>query len=578
MNFANRALLKLFLFPKKIYSNSGINTSQLESILTTKLLMDDRRPAALAQNRRRQKTKKEVSNATLNTMLMSAILGCVFLFSFSLNAPATVQLTFYFSYFIFMLASSLISDFTSVLIDVRDNYIILPKPVNDRTVLMARLLHIFIHICKLVIPMLLPGLVYMAVKYGIAGCLLLFVQGMLAVIFSIFLINAVYILILRITTPEKFKNIISYIQIVFAVIVYASFQLMPRMIGRMENLDFHFSNSKWLIALPPYWFAASWSVLYNLQGSALEYGAAVCALLLPFISLWVVIRFLAPSFNRKLSLISNTGNDSTPVTTTTNKISANKTTGAKKSFSGAVAGLFTKPGQERMGFLFAWYMMARSRDFKMKVYPTIGYLFVYIAIVFFNGKTLSLQQIQEQGKAARVIIIIALYFGSFLLSMAIAQLAYSDKYKAAWLYFITPVAVPGNIINGAVKATITKFYFPFILLLAIPGLALMGVSFMPNLLLAMVNQLFICYFGVYIGRKELPFSKSQSLEVRTGNFLRSLFRMVIPLMIGVVHYFIYSSLPLVIIALLISCAALWLIMGSVKKLSWVDVATTYTED
>jgi len=573
MNFVNHALLKLVLLPKKLYSNSGISTAQLQSILTAKLLMDDRRPAPLTQNRRSKKVKKEVKLATLTTMFVSVVMGCLFLLSFSLNTTATAQLTFYFSYFIFMLAATLISDFTSVLIDVRDNYIILPKPVSDRTMLMARLLHIFIHICKLVLPMLLPGIIYMGIYYGMEGCLLLFVLGMLAVLFSIFLINAVYIFILRITTPEKFKTFISYIQIGFAVVLYASFQLLPRLVGEAKNFDFHFSNSNWLILLPPYWFAAGWSVLYNLQGSILEYCAAACAFLLPVISLWIVIKFLAPSFNRKLSLISNTGNDAIPVTPSAHATKNNKTT-----FSTTIAKLFTKPGAERMGFLFAWYMMARSRDFKMKVYPAIGYLIVYIAVVFFNSKSLSLHDLQDQTPAGRIIVVVALYFGSFLLSMAVAQLCYSEKYKAAWLYFITPVAVPGNIINGAVKAAITKFYFPFILVLAIPGIALMGISFIPNLLLAMVNQLFICYFIVYMGYKELPFSRSQSLEVKTGSFMRNLFRGIIPLIIGVFHYFIYTSWPLLIIALLIAYAALWLIAGSVKKLSWAEVKTSYTED
>ena len=75
-----------------------------------------------------------------------------------------------------MLSATLISDFTSVLIDIRDNAIILPKPVNDSTVIVARLLHIFIHICKIVVPMSLPGLVMMIVEYGPGGGLLFFLM------------------------------------------------------------------------------------------------------------------------------------------------------------------------------------------------------------------------------------------------------------------------------------------------------------------------------------------------------------------------------------------------------------------
>src|SRR6516164_8570634 len=98
MNFINRALLKLVLLPKKLYSNNGINTAQLQSILVAKLLMDDRRPASALAGRRRNNEKKEISKATLTTMLISAVMGALFLLSFALSAPVIVQLTFYFAY------------------------------------------------------------------------------------------------------------------------------------------------------------------------------------------------------------------------------------------------------------------------------------------------------------------------------------------------------------------------------------------------------------------------------------------------------------------------------------------------
>ncbi len=294
-----------------------------------------------------------------------------------------------------------------------------------------------------------------------------------------------------------------------------------------------------------------------------------------FLVLWIVIRFLAPSFNQKLSLISNTGSDVTPLVPLT---ASTKKTKAKTGFAEAVAKLITKAGAERAGFLFTWNMMARSRDFKMKVYPSIGYLIVYIFIMGFNAKNLKLSDIQNQTSSGRIILVIALYFISLIVSMAITQLAYSDKYKAAWFYFITPVSVPGNILNGSVKAAITKFFLPAVFAVAIAGISLAGISFIPNLILAVVNQLVICYMLVYLGKRELPFSKSESIQGKSSNFLRSLFRMILPLSIAVIHYFIYTSLPLVIIVLLVSLAALWVIMDSVKKFSWAVIETTYTKD
>jgi ABC-2 type transport system permease protein len=43
---------------------------------------------------------------------------------------------------------------------------------------------------------------------------------------------------------------------------------------------------------------------------------------------------------------------------------------------------------------------------------------------------------------------------------AIYQLIYSEKYKASWIYYITPVATPGQLLTGALKSLMAKFYLP----------------------------------------------------------------------------------------------------------------------
>src|SRR6476661_7361103 len=194
MNVVNKTFLKLVLLPSFIYRRMHVNIPQLRSILYIKLLMDDRRRGVLQQTSTR-KREKPVTMATLGTMLLSALLGLVYLMSFMIGDDIVTHLTFYFSLFFFMLSATLISDFTSVLIDIRDNYIILPKPVNDRTVILARLLHIFIHICRIVIPMSIPGMIKIYMDYGPGGAILLLIVVLLLTLFSIFFINAVYIFI-----------------------------------------------------------------------------------------------------------------------------------------------------------------------------------------------------------------------------------------------------------------------------------------------------------------------------------------------------------------------------------------------
>ncbi|MCG7858963.1 hypothetical protein MD537_18445, partial [Flavihumibacter sediminis] len=157
----------------------------------------------------------------------------------------------------FLLSATLISDFTSVLIDPRDTQILLPKPVNDRTFLLARILHIMVHLFRVIVPMLLPAIVYLAIDYNLAVVTRFLISAALASLMAIFFINALYLLIIRVTTPERFKSIIAWFQIGFMILIYGAYQVMPRATA-MENLQqFTVSDYNYVRFLPPYWFAAS---------------------------------------------------------------------------------------------------------------------------------------------------------------------------------------------------------------------------------------------------------------------------------------------------------------------------------
>jgi len=152
---------------------------------------------------RQSKEKKEINSATLKTMFVSLIMGLFFLMGFAIGDDMTTKLTIFFSMFIFMLAATLITDFTSVLIDTRDNLIILPKPVSDATFVTSRLMHIAIHINKLLLPLALPALIALIVLYGPATIVPFILMTFFATLLSIFLVNAVYLLILQLVKPSK---------------------------------------------------------------------------------------------------------------------------------------------------------------------------------------------------------------------------------------------------------------------------------------------------------------------------------------------------------------------------------------
>ena len=559
-NVINKFFLWVVLLPAPLYHSMGVNELQLKAILRTKLIMDDRRPNSMQQMKR---GKEKVSNrATLLTMFFSALLGCFFLIAFSVGKTYTVQLSIYFSMYIFLLASSLISDFTSVLIDIRDNYIILTKPVNDKTIVVARLLHIMIHICKLVLPMSLPGIVFMGINVGVAGTLLFFLYIMLATLLTIFLINALYIIILKITTPQKFQNIIATFQIVFAILLYGSYQVVPRLVNKMQLENYNFANlGKWVWIAPSYWFGRAWQTVMDSSYSTGGILSITLALFAPVISIYVVVKYFAPSFNQKLSLINSSsveGGSAIPKAIITSQ--------RRVGFISQISKWVCQAGAERMAFLLSWKMTSRSRDFKMKVYPSIGYMVVMVGLFLFQKDRFA----TFGSEADRIPILItgAIYFSSFVLIIALAQLTFSDKYKAAWIYYSTPVSSPGLLISGAFKAVVVKFYLPVVVLAFAAAMALIGPSMLPNLLLALFNELFICSIITYLTIRQLPFSTQQGNNSKTGSFIKGIITFIIPSVVAVLHFFVYKIFAVVCIFAIMSMILTWLVQGSIKKISW----------
>ncbi len=563
MNIINKVFLKLALLPSSVYKKMGVDQRALSAILHIKLTMDDRRLSPLQQARQRR-SDKQISSATIITMVISAVFGLLYLIAFYIGSNIVTSMSFYFFMFFFMLSATLISDFTSVLIDVRDTFIILPKPVNDRTVLMARLLHIFIHICKLVLPMALPGVIYVGVQYGLLASFWMLVMIFLLTLLAIFFINAVYIVILRITTPQKFQNVISYFQIVFAIVIYASYQILPRMMETSGLATFDISQHAWANFLPMYWMAVGWESLSNFQFTGNAVIFTIAGVLLPLVCIWIVIRFLAPSFNNKLALINSTADNQQNI--------QKKIIHQKRSFSDKLGKALTTTGAETAGFSFAWKMSARSRDFRLKVYPSIGYLVVLVVIFVMRSKDSNLQRLQDtESNQFRFLVIAAIYFMSLLLVTALSQMIYSEKYKASWIFYAAPVAYPGEVILGGVKATILKFYIPIVLVLTIAGVIFGGPSILPNILLGLFNQLLISTLLVYINFRHLPFSRKQNNNSSGGTFIRNLSVMLISGFIAVMHYMIFKMPVVVWICAALSIVATWLMMDGIKKTGWEKI-------
>jgi len=542
----------------------NVNISHLKAILTAKLTIDNRRPSAFDQMQR-GKEKKELKKATLNTMLSSLLVGGIVLLSFGISHDLTSRLTFYFSMFIFFLAATLISDFTSVLIDVKDNMIIIPKPVNDATFVTYRLLHITIHISKVLLPMLLPAIIFLSVK-GLSMVLVPFVfMAFMATLFTIFLVNAIYILILKITTPEKFKSIISYIQIGFAVLIYGAYQFLPRLADAPASNNLQMSQLKFIRLLPPFWFAETCSSFRAFSFGNMQLLSLALSIIVPALSMVIVVKYLAPSFTQKLSLINSSAAE-------IKKADPDKIHSVKRQSSWVeyLAGKLTSGAVELTGFLFTWKMMGRSREFKIRVYPTLGYFLVIFLLMTLNGKSGSLSEITSLSGKGKIFLILLIYFSSLISITALAQLSGSEKYRASWIFNVSPLISPGPVITGALKSVIFSFVLPLFLLFLLSGIPAIGLRIVPHLLLGCINVVALCSLLAYFFLKKLPFTQPPS---NTGSFtfINSMLTLVLSFVFGLIHLSFFDKPIVLMIICLVSMAIILFFFSLIRKTQWKNV-------
>jgi hypothetical protein len=134
----------------------------------------------------------------------------------------------------------------------------------------------------------------------------------------------------------------------------------------------------------------------------------------------------------------------------------------------------------------------------------------------FQSKYISLDQIESETGVGKTIIVSGLYICGYLPIMAINQSIFSEKYKASWIYFTTPVKTPGYIIRGSIKALISMFFIPMAIIVLITGLFIIGIKVLPNIILGLINQVLLAFIAVYSSHKQLPFSAHESSQHKTG--------------------------------------------------------------
>ena len=517
-----------------IFRKLGIDYAIMRQILQIKLMMDERKvPTIFNQN------KKDQKNSYFKSLWIYALYGLVLIFFMGFGHNYQFQMSIAYGMIIFIIMTTLISDFSSVLLDVRDRSILSTKPITAKTINAAKILHILIYLTYLTVALTAIPLIVSLFTQGIVFFLLTILELIFINIFIVVLTSILYIVILRFFDGEKLKDIINYVQIGLSLVLMIGYQVLIRSF-EFVNFEMVVSFKWWSIFILPMWFAAPYELILNSNTSLVTIICTIFSVIVPLIAIGLYIK-LIPTFERNLQKLLNTS-----------KAKREK----RNRLKDYLLTLICRTSEERTFYRFASLMMKQEREFKLKVYPALGFSFIVPFIFIYN----SIQD--ENVDFSTSLSYLNIYFSMLIIPSAVVMLGHSAKYKAAWIYKVFPIQDYTYLQKGSLKAFLLKLYIPLYIVLSIIFSFIYGQRIIPDLLTVLLASCFytvICYMG--FGNK-MPFSKPFD-EIGDGHTWKTLL-LLIPLAILVgLHFFatrITYGLVIYLIILLVINFITWRLM------------------
>lgn len=527
----------------------GVDYPQFEILIRTKLTMDFRSSPTGFQI---SGSKKSTFLYQLLTFSLIGLLLGVAAFSIG---DLILSLTIFFTVIMVSLTMTVISEFTTVLFDQRDNYILLPRPISNRTLLLLRLVHIQFYIGFIALALSLATGIIVAVKYKGIIILIYFIAIGLSTWMTLIFTTFIYLMISKVVNGERFKDLITYAQIAIAIIIFGSYQIIPRLIDAAVLKNVTMSVHWWTYFFPPAWLAA-------LVKLSLFTPVTTPFLLLSFLAVFVPITgavFLIRSMSKGFGNILADGSSETVSPKNIRTLNTRLTSRINKFL--CISEI------EKAGWNLAVATTSRDRKFKQSVYPFFGIMIVFGVIILKPDLTNLAVSLQENGELSKYFFIVICGFSG---STAILQLPYTDTPEAAWIYKALPLKEHGHLLTGAVKAILFRFIIPIYLLITIPSILLWGSSVFPQIILSGLGNVLLVLIAIIFQKMELPFTQVREMHQKGTNSLRAILNMILMfLLVGFVYATSFLSGWITILICGLVAGLIVLILRFIRK-SWIS--------
>lgn len=529
-----------------LYKKAGVDYDMFRLILNVKLTMDGRRKATVFND---TKKNKEDSNQFYKALLLYAFFGIFIGLMLIFDINKMYMMSIYFSAIMFMVLTIFISDFSYVILDVKDKNIIFTKGVDSKTINAAKITHIFIYMLYLTLALAGVSLV-ISFKYGLLYSLIFIIEIILLDIFMIIITALAYFLVLKFFDGEKLKDIINIVQIVLSIFMVVLYQVVPRLFEFIDILSFKYEEKLWHLLVPPMWFAAPLSIISGEGVTELKVIMSIFAIIVPIISLFIYLKS-ASSFEKNLQKLNNNED----------KIKE------KGKLLIRINNLLCKDNTEKAFFNFSLGIMNSEREFKLKIYPNLA-LGIVLPIIFMAIGIDRSNSIGVFGSLRNSRSYLSIYSFALVIPNILVMLRYSEKYLGAWIYEVAPIMDTSYMFKGVIKGALCKLMLMPYIIISIVFIIIFGPKVIIHLIIAFLSFILLMLMNFGILKKEFPFSKKFEVT-NSGESLICVFISLAGILMAWGIHFTISKMPLVtfiyLIMLIIIVLVLWKFALNIPK-------------
>ena len=348
-----------------------------------------------------------------------------------------------------MSGMTMVAESSTLLFDPRDHDVLGHRPIHPRTLLAARALSLIalglvLGFALNIAPMF-TGILARGSRpwFPIAHLATLPVMA----VFCAGMVVFVYALLARLVSRRTFDTIASWTQVGISVVLLVSYQLVPRLMDRLGTFRLDSAHPA-LLALPPTWFAGLSMVVLRVDTGERALAMAASAIVTTVALAWGANRFLAEGYARQVAGLGEASAPAEPV-----RRSPARRGGTSRR--GVLLDVVIPDPVERGAFRLTRAYLARDRDMRMRIYPSLALILVFPVLVILDPE-----------RSAHMGSIMTIFMIGTLPATAMMTFKMSPHYAGADLFRYVPIHGTASIFHGVRKAMLA--------LLVVPGLVASG--------------------------------------------------------------------------------------------------------